>query len=80
MEAPEGIKFECPPINELKLDIDKEVAQKTVAVRVSGIDKELVGQTSANIKALRKPEPYHGYGVRYSDETILRKEGKTNGK
>ena len=65
VEAPEGIKFECPSITEIK---------------VSGIDKELVGQTAANIKAIRKPEPYHGYGIHYSDETILRKEGKTNGK
>lgn len=80
MTAPEGIKFDCPELKELKVDIDKELAQKTVAVRVSGIDKELVGQTAANVKALRKPEPYHGYGIRYSDETILRKEGKTNGK
>ena len=65
MEAPEGITFECPSITE---------------ITVKGIDKELVGQTAANIKAVRKPEPYHGYGIHYSDETILRKEGKTNGK
>ena len=63
--APEGIKFECPTITEIK---------------VSGIDKTLVGQTAANIKAVRKPEPYHGYGIHYKDETILRKEGKANGK
>lgn len=65
MEAPAGITFECPSITE---------------ITVKGIDKELVGQTAANIKAIRKPEPYHGYGIHYSDETILRKEGKTNGK
>lgn len=63
--APEGIKFECPSITE---------------ITVKGIDKVLVGQTAANIKAIRKPEPYHGYGIRYSDEVILRKEGKTAGK
>lgn len=49
-------------------------------VSVSGIDKTVVGQCAANIKAIRKPEPYHGYGIRYKDETILRKEGKTAGK
>lgn len=65
VEAPEGITFECPSITE---------------ITVKGISKELVGQTAANIKAIRKPEPYHGYGIHYSDETILRKEGKTNGK
>ncbi|MFA5449515.1 MAG: 50S ribosomal protein L6 [Clostridia bacterium] len=47
---------------------------------VKGIDKVLVGQTAANIKAIRKPEPYHGYGIRYKDETIIRKAGKTAGK
>ncbi len=65
VEAPEGIKFECPSITE---------------ITVKGIDKELVGQIAANIKAIRKPEPYHGYGIHYSNETILRKEGKANGK
>lgn len=47
---------------------------------VKGIDKVVVGQVAANIKAYRKPDPYHGYGIRYKDETILRKEGKTAGK
>ncbi|MCR4661054.1 MAG: 50S ribosomal protein L6 [Clostridia bacterium] len=63
--APEGIKFECPSITEIK---------------VSGIDKELVGQVASDIRSKRKPEPYHGYGVRYSDEVILRKAGKANSK
>lgn len=49
-------------------------------VNVSGIDKEAVGQFAASVKAIRKPEPYHGYGIRYKDETILRKEGKAAGK
>ena len=80
VEAPEGIKFECPALNEFKANVSTELASKTAAIKVSGIDKELVGQTAANIKALRKPEPYHGYGIHYNDETILRKEGKTNGK
>lgn len=47
---------------------------------VKGIDKDAVGQFAANVKSLRKPEPYHGYGIRYKDETILRKAGKTAGK
>lgn len=47
---------------------------------VKGIDKTVVGQCAADIKALRKPDPYHGYGIRYKNETILRKEGKTAGK
>jgi len=47
---------------------------------VKGASKEKVGQLAADIKAIRKPEPYHGYGIRYKDETILRKAGKATGK
>ncbi len=62
---PQGIKLECPTPNEIV---------------VSGTDKTLVGQTAANIRTIRVPEPYHGYGIAYSDEVIERKEGKTGGK
>lgn len=65
MEEIEGIKLECPSITE---------------VTVEGIDKEKVGQFAATIRALRNPDPYHAYGIRYSDEVIQRKEGKTAGK
>ena len=47
-------------------------------VEVSGLDKQLVGQVAANIRAARKPEPYKGKGVRYSDEVVRRKAGKAN--
>lgn len=47
---------------------------------VSGIDKQLVGQVAAKIRSIRKPEPYKGKGIKYSDEQILRKAGKTAGK
>jgi large subunit ribosomal protein L6 len=46
-------------------------------VIISGIDKQLVGQTAAEIRALRKPEPYKGKGIRYEDEMIRRKAGKS---
>ena len=59
--APEGISF---------------VVTKNV-ITVSGIDKQLVGEVAANIRRLRKPEPYKGKGVRYSDEVVRRKAGKT---
>lgn len=62
---PAGVKLECPGPNEIV---------------VSGIDKVLVGQTAADIRAVRVPEPYHGYGIAYKDEVIERKEGKTGGK
>lgn len=65
IDSPQGITIECVSLTE---------------VAVKGIDKTKVGQCAADIKAVRKPEPYHGYGIRYKDETILRKEGKTAGK
>ncbi|MDR3186200.1 MAG: 50S ribosomal protein L6 [Christensenellaceae bacterium] len=49
-------------------------------ILVQGIDKVKVGQFAADIKSIRKPEPYHGYGIRYKNETILRKAGKQAGK
>lgn len=64
-EEPAGIALSCPNPNEIV---------------VAGIDKTLVGQTAANIRTIRIPEPYHGYGIAYSDEVIERKEGKTGGK
>ena len=63
--APEGIKFECPTVTE---------------INVIGINKEVVGQIAANIRAIRVPEPYHGYGIRYKGENVEHKEGKTSGK
>ena len=59
------IKLECPAQNEIV---------------VSGIDKAKVGQYAASVRSLRKPEPYHGYGIAYKGEVIERKEGKTAGK
>ena len=58
--APEGITFEVP--------------QQTQVV-VTGIDKEVVGQVAANIRSIRKPEPYKGKGVRYVGERVVRKAG-----
>lgn len=62
---PEGIKLECPSPTD---------------ITVSGIDKVLVGQVAADLRAIRVPEPYHGYGIRYKGEHIEHKEGKTSGK
>ena len=46
-------------------------------ITVRGIDKQLVGQVAADIRKIRKPEPYKGKGIRYSDERVLRKAGKS---
>ena len=68
------------PINfELPKGITVEV-DKMTKLLVKGIDKELVGQTAAKIREFRSPEPYKGKGVKYADETILRKAGKTGKK
>jgi large subunit ribosomal protein L6 len=67
------INFQLP--NGITVDVDK-----MTKLLVKGIDKELVGQTAAKIREFRSPEPYKGKGVKYADETILRKAGKTGKK
>jgi large subunit ribosomal protein L6 len=62
MEDPDGVETVC---------------ETNTKVQVKGISKEAVGAHAANIRAKRPPEPYKGHGIRYSDETIRRKEGKT---
>jgi len=62
VEPPAGISF--------------EVDQKTRQIKVLGFDRELVGQTAAEIRRVRPPEPYHGKGIRYAGEKIRRKAGK----
>jgi large subunit ribosomal protein L6 len=65
VKAPDGISF--------------EVLQQTQVI-VTGIDKEVVGQVAANIRSIRKPEPYKGKGVRYAGERVMRKAGKAGKK
>lgn len=65
VEIPSDIQVACPSATE---------------IRVSGIDKQKVGQFASNIKDIRPVEPYHGYGVRYSDQVVIRKVGKAAGK
>ena len=59
--APQGISFAVP---------------KQTEIRITGIDKQLVGETAARIRRIRPPEPYKGKGVRYAGEQVRRKEGK----
>ena len=60
--------------------IDIAVEPKTNHITITGIDKQKVGQTAAEIRALREPDPYKGKGIKYSDEVIRRKAGKAAGK
>lgn len=73
------IDFEIPAGVEVK--VEKDAAKVTIlqyqtTITLTGIDKQLVGQVAANIRELKKPEPYKGKGIKYSDETIIRKAGK----
>lgn len=65
VEPPDGISF---------------AVEGTNRIIVSGIDKELVGETAARIRRVRKPEPYKGKGIKFAEEQIRRKVGKTGGK
>jgi large subunit ribosomal protein L6 len=60
--------------------IDIAIDAKTNHVTITGIDKQKVGQTAAEIRSLREPDPYKGKGIKYSDEVIRRKAGKAAGK
>jgi len=62
------VKYEAPA--GVSLAVDK------MTITVSGIDKQQVGQIAAEIRALKKPEPYKGKGIKYADEVVLRKAGK----
>ncbi len=70
------IMFYIP--SEVKVETKQEKG-KNPLIRLESNDKQLLGQVAAKIRALRKPEPYKGKGVRYSDESIRRKAGKTAG-
>ncbi len=61
IKPPEGVTFATP---------------KQTEIRISGIDKQVVGEISAQIRRIRPPEPYKGKGVRYAGEKVRRKEGK----
>ena len=68
-----GVEFSLPAGISAVVDKDNSIT-------LQGIDKELVGLTAAQIRAIRKPEPYKGKGIRYFDEHIVRKVGKAGGK
>ncbi|CEI81582.1 50S ribosomal protein L6 [Oceanobacillus oncorhynchi subsp. incaldanensis] len=63
---------ELDPIDGIEIEVPKNTQ-----IVVKGIDKELVGAVAANIRAIRPPEPYKGKGIKYADEYVRRKEGKT---
>ncbi len=70
-----ALGFSHDVIYEVPAEVKVEVEKQT-KLKVSGIDKQRVGQVAAEIRAFKKPEPYKGKGIRYVDEYIIRKEGK----
>lgn len=65
VEVPSDLQVACPNATE---------------ITITGVDKQKVGQFASKIKDIRPVEPYHGYGIRYSDQVVIRKVGKTAGK
>jgi len=69
--------FSHPVIFKLPEGVTAEVDAKQTKVTIKGVDKHLLGLTAAKIRALRPPEPYKGKGIKYAEEIVRRKEGKT---
>ena len=74
-----NVGYSTPVDYPLPAGISADV-DKNNMITLGGIDKELLGQTAAQIRAIRKPEPYKGKGIRYEDEHIARKVGKAGAK
>ena len=75
-----SLGFSHPVSFPLPQGISVQVDPKTYKITLTGADKEMLGETAAKIRALRKPEPYKGKGIRYEGERIIRKVGKAGGK
>jgi large subunit ribosomal protein L6 len=71
-----SLGYSHPVTFDVPAGISVEVI-KGVTIKISGYDKQAVGQFAADIRSKREPEPYHGKGIHYSDEVVRRKEGKT---
>jgi large subunit ribosomal protein L6 len=71
-----NLGFSHPIVYPLPKGIKATVDAKQTQITLKGVDKQLVGQIAANIRSLKKPEPYKGKGIKYSNEVIQRKEGK----
>jgi large subunit ribosomal protein L6 len=75
-----ALGFSHPVVFHVPKGITAAVDAKKTRITLEGADKQLLGVTAAKIRAFRPPEPYRGKGIRYSDEVIRRKEGKSAGK
>ncbi len=75
-----ALGYSHPVIYPLPAGISAEVDAKRTKITLTGIDKQLLGNTAAKVRSFRPPEPYRGKGIKYAEETIRRKEGKSAGK
>ena len=73
-------QIEVMPRDGVDFSVATDPQSRNPIVTISGIDKERIGQTAAEIRRLRKPEPYKGKGIRYKGEAVRRKQGKAGGK
>jgi large subunit ribosomal protein L6 len=71
-----SLGFSHPIVYPLPKGVKATVDAKQTQITLKSVDKQLVGQIAANLRGLKKPEPYKGKGIKYSDEVIQRKEGK----
>jgi large subunit ribosomal protein L6 len=74
------VGYSHPTIVDIPDEIEVKIAEKGTQIIVSGLDKQKVGQFAAEVRAIRKPEPYKGKGIRYIDEFVRKKAGKSAGK
>lgn len=77
MGAPPGVNFEVLTSSQWEpYGITKQAENQNVAIRITGVNKQLVGQVAARMRRIRPPEPYKGKGIRYNNEAVRRKAGK----
>ena len=69
-----SVGFSHPVALTIPTDLEAKVEKNVITI--SGFDKEVVGQFAANVRQVKKPEPYKGKGIRYRDEYVIRKQGK----
>lgn len=74
-----NLGYSHPVVFAVPDGVQAEVEKQTI-ITLRGVDKQLIGQTAAQIRSLRRPDPYKGKGIRYSDEVVRRKAGKTGAK
>ncbi|HXW60259.1 MAG TPA: 50S ribosomal protein L6 [Myxococcota bacterium] len=75
-----ALGYSHPVIYPLPAGITAEVDAKRTRITLTGVDCQLLGNTAAKVRSFRKPEPYRGKGIKYAEEVIRRKEGKSAGK